>query len=203
MQPDNQQLSSDYLNQIAAPAPVKKLNPLFLWGLIGGLLVLAIVAVVAIGAMSGTGTSSSSLTAVASKLENLKKVSESAQKNIQSGELRSLNSSLTLVLTNANRDMAEPLKAKDIKLKDEKKKESVVRITKEFEELDTRLEDARLNAVYDRTYAREMTFALKTLHSDMSVLYKNTRSNSLKEVLDTTDTNIAPLLDEFESFNTL
>ena len=76
-----------------------------------------------------------------------------------------------------------------------------MKITKEFEALDGRLEDARLNAVYDRTYAREMTFALKTLHSDMSILYKSTRSKPLKEVLNTTDTNIEPLLDEFQSFN--
>ena len=201
MQPDNQQLSSDYLNQIAAPAPVKKMNPLFMWGLIGGLLALAIVVVVAVSSGAGGGTSTSSLTAVASKLENLKKTSEEAQKNIQSGELRSVNGSLTLVLANANRDMAEPLAAKDIKLKDEKKQASVVKITKEFEALDERLNDARLNAVYDRTYAREMTFALKTLNSDMSILYKSTRSDSLKDVLNTSDTNLAPLLSEFESFN--
>lgn len=203
MQPDNQQLSTDYLNQIAAPTQVKTMNPMFLWGLIGGLLILVIIVVVAVSSNAGSSTSSSSLTAVATTLDKLKTISEDAQSNLQNGELRSVNGNLTLHLTNANRDMAEPLKAKEINLKDETKNKSVARIAKEFEEMEARLEDARLNAVYDRTYAREMTYALKTLRSDMLVLYNSSRSKSLKDVLSTTDKNIEPLLAEFNTFNAL
>lgn len=200
MQPDNPQFSSDYLNQIAAPAPVKTLNPLVLWGLIGGLLVLAILVIVFVSSAANGGGSTSSLTGVGAKIDNLKTVSEAAQKNIQSGELRSLNGNLTLALTNADRDLADPLKANHIKLTD-KKDSTVSKVTSDFDALNGRLEDARLNAVYDRTYAREMTYALKTLHSDMSVLYKSTSSNKLKTILNTTDTNLSPLVDSFASFN--
>jgi hypothetical protein len=200
MQPDNQQFSSDYLNQIATPAPVKTVNPLALWGLIGGLLVLVIVVVVFVSSAAGGGTSTSSLTSVGAKIDNLKTVSESAQKNIQSGELRSLNGNLTLILTNADRDMAEPLAAKKIKLTD-KKNSAVAKVTSDFDALNSRLEDARLNAVYDRTYAREITYALKTLHSDMSILYKSSSNTKLKTVLNTTDDNLKPLVEGFSSFN--
>jgi len=199
MQPDNSQFSSDYLNQIATPAPVKTMNPMVLWGLIGGLLVLVILVVVFVSSAAGGG-STSSLAGVAAKINNLKTVSEAAQKNIQSGELRSLNGNLTLVLTNADRDLAEPLKAKKIKLTD-KKSSAVAKVTSEFEALGTRLEDARLNAVYDRTYAREMTYALKTLHNDMGQLYKSSGSTDLKNILNTTDTNLEPLVDSFSRFN--
>jgi hypothetical protein len=67
--------------------------------------------------------------------------------------------------------------------------------------LTSRLEDARLNAVYDRTYAREIAFYLKSLHTDMSKLYASTSSGSLKDVLKTTDTNLSPITEEFSNFN--
>lgn len=203
MQPNdpNQQpqFSSDYLNQIAAPAQVKTLNPFILWGLIGGALLLAVIVVLAVTS-ANSGPSSSSLASVAAKLDNLKTVSEDAQDNIQSSELRTLNSSLTLSLTNTNRDLAKPLKAQDISLKD-KKDTTITAVAKDFESLSKRLEDARLNAVFDRTYAREMTYALKTLHGDMVALYKKSRSTELKTTLDTADSNLKPLLEGFESFN--
>ncbi len=175
------------------------MNPMVLWGLIGGLLVLVILVVVFVSSAAGGG-SMSSLAGVAAKINNLKTVSEAAQKNIQSGELRSLNGNLTLVLTNADRDLAEPLKAKKIKLTD-KKNNVIAKVTSDFEALGTRLEDARLNAVYDRTYAREMTYALKTLHNDMGQLYKSSSSSELKNILNTTDTNLEPLVDSFSRFN--
>ncbi len=208
MQPNNpyqqpgqqpQQFSGDYLNQIAAPAPVKTINPVFLWGLIGGLLLLAVVVLIGVSSAS-SGPSASSLTAVGAKLANLQTVSEGARKNIQSSELRTLNSSLYLSLTNTNRDLAEQLKKQDIKLTD-KKNASVTASAKETEELQGRLEDARLNAVYDRTYAREMLYQLRTLHSDMGILYKKSRNNDLKEILNTADNNFNPVIEGLASFN--
>lgn len=193
------QIPSDYLDQIAAPQQVKTLNPIILWGLIGGVLLLAIVVVM--GVLSGgKGDTSSSLTGVAARFSNLQSVAEDAQENLQSSELRTLNSSLALSLTNSNRDLTEPLKAQDINLKD-KKDRTVTASTAEFETLNTRLEDARLNAVFDRTYAREMTYQLKTLRSDMAVLYKKTKSKSLRTALLAADTNLKPLVEGFEASN--
>lgn len=193
------QVPHDYLNQIAAPAPVKTMNPFLLWGLIGGLLALAVIVLIAVSSAS-SGPSASSLTAVAAKLSNLSVVSKNAQKNIQSSELRTLNSNLTLSLTNTNRDLAGPLTAKGIDLKD-KKDESVVTAAKESEALSKRLENARLNAVYDRTYAREMLYSLRTLRSDMTVLYKQSRDKGLKATLSTTDDNLAPVIEGLSNFN--
>lgn len=198
-QPQPQQFSNDYLDQIAAPAPVKTMNPFFLWGLIGGLLVLAVVVVMGISSL-GSGPSASSLTSVGAKLANLQTVSDDAKKNIQSSELRTLNSNLFLSLTNTNRDLAEPLKQQNIKLTD-KKNSSVAASTKELEELQNRLEDARLNAVYDRTYAREMLFELRTLRSDMEVLYNKSRSDELKSVLNTAANDFDPAIERLSSFN--
>lgn len=193
------QYASDYLDQIAAPAQVKTLNPMVLWGLIGGLLVLAIVVVLGVTSAS-SGPSPSSLASIAANFDNLKNLSEDAQDNVQSSELRTINSSLTLSLTNTNRDLVTPLAKQDIKLKD-KKNATVISVAKEYEELSARLEDARLNGVYDRTYAREMTYVIKTLRSDMAVLYKKSRSSDLKTALETADKNLKPIVEGFSGFN--
>lgn len=204
MQPDNQyqpqpQYPSDYLDSIAAQPQVKTMNPMILWGLIGGLLLLVIIVFIAISS-AGNNTSSSSLTGVAIQMQNLKTVTESSQKNIKSSELRTVNSSLTLALTNSNRDLAGPIAASDIKLKDKKNK-TIAASAASTAELQQRLEDARLNAIFDRTYARELTFALKTLRSDMAVLYKSSRSSELKTALETADSNLKPIEQTFEAFN--
>lgn len=197
--PQPSQFPSDYLNQIAAPAQVKTLNPMILWGLIAGVLILAIIVVTTVTS-SGGGPSPSSLSAIATKFDALKVVSDDAEKKIQSSELRVINSSLNLSLTNANRDLQEPLKLQEISLKD-KKNTSISAVRTEFEELDGRLEDARLNGIYDRTYAREIGYQLTTLRSDMVVLYKKTRSTSLKSALESADANLKPLAEDFSSFN--
>ena len=172
---------------------------MILWGLIAGVLILAIIVVTAVTS-SGGGPSPSSLSAIATKFDALKVVSDDAEKKIQSSELRVINSSLNLSLTNANRDLQEPLKLQEISLKD-KKNTSISAVRTEFEELDGRLEDARLNGIYDRTYAREIGYQLTTLRSDMVVLYKKTRSTSLKSALESADANLKPLAEDFSSFN--
>lgn len=204
MQPNNSQspqpLSVDYLDSIASAQPVKTVNPFMLWGLIGGLLIFIFAVVMAVSSTS-SGTPSASLASVGATLVDLQKVSENAQDNIQSTKLQSLNSSLTLTLTNTNRDMAEILKAQKINLKNTKENKNLLIVKKDFEALEQRLEDARLNAVYDRTYAREITYSLKTLHANMGQLYKATRSKSLKAVLDKTDSSLNLLLAGYEDFN--
>lgn len=175
------------------------MNPLLLWGMIAGLLIVAVA--IFIGASSASsGPSASSLTAVAAKLANLQTVSDEARKNVQSSELRTLNSTLFLSLTNTNRDLAEQLKKQDIKLTD-KKDEAVALSAAELEELKGRLEDARLNAIYDRTYAREMLYELRTLRSDMEVLYKKSRSKDVKDILNTADNNLSPITESLSTFN--
>lgn len=193
------QVPSDYLDQIAAPSSVKTVNPLILWGLIGGLLIAVVAVVLGVSSMN-SGPSASSLTSVAARLSNLKAVTDDAQGKIQNSDLRTLNSSLTLSLANTNRDLTEPLKAQEINLKN-KKNETVIATTKDLEELRGRLEDARLNAVYDRTYAREVLYELRTLRSDMEVLYKKTRSDELKSILSTADSNFLPVVEGLSNFN--
>ena len=203
MQPNNQQLppvhDPSYLDTIAVKPHAKTMNPFILWGLIGGGLLLAVLAILAI-ASAGGPSNKEKLTTFAARMSSLQAISEDVQEDIQSSELRTLNSNLTLVLANANRDLAPLLSDQKISLK-EKKNEQVKAVAADTTELTDRLEDARLNAVFDRTYAREIKYYLTSLRSEMRELYGASKSTSLKEVLASTDKNIKPLRGDFSSFN--
>ena len=188
----------EYLNSIASQPQVKTINPFVLWGLIAAALIAVIIIVIT--AASGGNNPTKQLTQVGASTANLKLLTEAANNDIQSSELRSINSSLTLTLTNTNRDLAEHLKKQKINIKNTKKNKTVAVVTANFDSVNQRLEDARLNGLYDRTYVREMTYLLKTLHADMEELYNSSKSKSLKTTLETNDNNLAPLLESLEAF---
>ena len=118
---------------------------------------------------------------------------------MQSSELRSINSNLSITLANTNRDLAEPLAAKKISLENIKKNKTVAEVALEYSEIQERLEDARLNGLYDRTYTREIIYQLKTLNSYMGQLYESTNSEDLKTILNSNNENLTVLLEELET----
>jgi hypothetical protein len=193
MEPNNPQYSIDYLNSISSTPAPKTIKPLYLWVLIVGVIVLVAVVVMLV-LSSGNGTKDNLMT-FAARLSMLETVSTDAKDNIQSSDLRTTNSSLTLILTNANRDVL-PLSGKI-----NKKSSAAKTVAAETTMLTTALENARLNAVYDRTYAREMSYQLKDIRTQMSILYKNTNKTALKTYLEKTDESIKPIQESLASFN--
>ncbi len=197
MQPNNQPFAPNYLDTIAAAPQQQKLNPFMLWGLIVAVLVVLVIVVSLV--LSSGSTSTDKLTTLGVKLATLEEVTTKAQPNLKTSELRTVNSSLTLTLTNANRDIEPSLTAAKIQLKSTKDKK-IIALNKETDELTERLEDARLNGVYDSTYAREMVFYLKTTRAEISTLYSSTKSASLKTTLENIDKNLEPILDSFVAY---
>lgn len=187
----------DYLNSITPQTKTKTLNPLVLWGLIAAALITTLLVIV--GLASSGNSPKKQLTVVGASAGNLKTLVETSNSKIQSSELRSINSSLIIVLTNTNRDLAEPLKKQEINLKNTKKDKTVASVAAGYQKVNERLEDARLNGVHDRTYVREVSYLLKTLHSDMEELYHASKSKDLKVILETNDNNLAPLLESLEA----
>ena len=198
MQPEQPQYPTNYLDTIAAQPQAKTMNPMMLWLLIGGVLAFAVVVLMFV--FSAGGGATERITRFGARMSSLQTVTSESQEQIKSGELRSLNSSLTLVLTNANRDLKEPLASLDIEI-DNEKQSAVALVADETEELNGRLEDARLNAIFDRTYVREMSFYIKSLRTEIRGIYGSTKNDDLKDVLQTTENNLAPLLTGFENFN--
>lgn len=197
MQPDQNQYPIDYLNQIAAQPQKPTMNSKLVFVLIGAVVLLIIIAVFALSNSGGSGPTQKMQT-LAARMQTLQKITSDAQKNIKNGELRSTNSNLTLFLTNANRDIAEPLKKNGV---DSKKIDKKVTTQENGEALTKKLEDARLNAVFDRTYSREMTYQLETVVVLMKDIYESSKSKSLKDFLVTTDKGLEPLKKQMSAFN--
>lgn len=194
-----EQYPVDYLNQISSQSQKPGLggNKFFL--LLGGALVgVVIIAVVLLTLSSAGGGPKEKMQTLAARLITLQTITSDAQKIIKSGQLRTTNSNLTIFLANTNRDIVEPLAGVGI---DVSKLDEKIVAQESGEELIANLEDARLNAVYDRTYAREMSYQLDTVSALIRDIYNSTNNASFKTFLENTDANLQPLREQFSEFN--
>lgn len=195
--PNQTPYSIDYLNQIAPPTKQPGVgNKLFFLLIGGGLLVAIIIGVVAFS--SGGNGPTKKMQTLAARLATLHTISDKEQKNIKSSQLRSTNSNFTLFLANANRDITGPLSKNGV---DVAKLDKTITASETGAELQKSLDDARLNAIYDRIYAREMGYQLDTVAALMKELYTGTNSKALKDFLVATDANLQPIKKQFYEFN--
>jgi len=196
-----QQSPLDYLNQIA-PQQVQK-KPVFkgMRGIIAiGLILVVLVSILAIVVNSLTSGQSAPAQELAARLISTKAIADEAQTDLKSSELRGVNSNLRLFFTNTNRDIAVPLMAVNVDFT-EQDKTVTANETARSALTSERLEDARLNAIYDRTYAREMAFELATMMTLIQQVYNQTNSASLKEYLNETFENLKPTQQAFAEYN--
>lgn len=199
MNPPNGQSSYDYLNQIAPQAPKK---PLFTWNL-RAILLAAIAFLVVVIIIANVGSALSSGTKepwqrFSAKLTETTKVVDSSSGKIKNSQLRSLNSDLKLYLTNTQRDLATPLGQLGINAA--KLPESILAEESTAEML-TRLENGRLNAKYDSTYAREMSYQLATTLALLSQLYKSNVGPQTKTYLKSAYDNLVPTYKAISEFS--
>lgn len=191
------QYSIDYLNQIAPPPPKSTMsNKLFFGVVIGGLLLTAIVGFLLLSTASPSN--SARMLELATKLQMLQEISTKAGDSITSNQLQSINGNLATQLTNATQAMAAPMAASNVDVKKINKKATD---TAGGEALANKLEDARLNAVYDRTYAREMTYQLSSIFGLMRQINSQTKKADTKKFLEETSNNLGPVGDQLENFS--
>lgn len=202
MQPNQVQPgpSIDYLNQIAPQAPQKRgLRGLskFQLTILGGAALVIIILIASIIAATGGG-SGSSTEKLAARLASTETIVTGAQAKLKSSELRTLNGNLKTYLIDANRDIVAPLTAVGI---DIKQLDPTVTKAEAGTDVTLRLEDARLNAIYDRTYAREMSYRLDTIVSLMQKIRASSSNATMKSFLDKAITNLQPTQKEFSAYN--
>lgn len=188
MQPDQYSYPIDYLNQIAPEQPKKRPSKfkLIFIGLGVAVVIVVVLSIIA-GLNSGRVGPAREL---AIRLKATETIVKDAQKNIVSSNLRSYNSNLQIFLVNTNRDIAAPLATNNIDVS----KISEAEITKiQGDALQKSLENARLNATFDRTYVREITYQLSTIYTLMKQVYTSTNSKSLKQFLETSSASLAPI----------
>ena len=201
MYPNNPQPTNptpvDYLNQIAPQAP-KKQNifmgkPILAAGIIA--IVLLLIVIIIGGILSGVIKDTDRL---AARLSSTSSTADSSTANIKSSQLRAINSNLKLYLTNTIRDITPILTKEGVNIKSLGKQ---VTNAESNTDLLATLEDARLNGIYDRTYAREMAYQLDTILTLMLQINNNTGNKDLKSFLTDARTNLEPIQKQFSDFN--
>lgn len=188
----------DYLNQISAPPPRARLpNPIVLFSIIGvGLLAIVGFALL----IFNTGPNDVDKAAALNiRLKTLQQLASSAQPNLRDNSLRSTNAAFSLYLSNTLRDINAPITAMGAGSESAAKSINTTEVPY-TEEIKTEFEEAKLNVMFDRTYAREMAYQIGVLRNMMSGVYKTTTSVSLKQALETSDASFEQSLKSFESF---
>lgn len=197
-----QPLPPNYLDQIAPQAQRHSfmMNKPRLYVFIGIIaVVLVIILSVTVGAISNA--QKQPWERLSARLTATSAVANSSSSKIKNSQLRSTNSNVAISLTNTQRDITAPLTK--LGLKADKISPSIVKEESSAAML-ARLEDARLNAKYDSTYAREMGYQLSNLLTLLKQMYANSTSSSNKAFLEAAYNNFSPLqksLAEFSASN--
>lgn len=199
MNPQNGQTPLDYLNQIAPQAPKRAPFALnFRTILLGAAAVLVLIIIIAVIAGAISNSSKEPWQRLSARLAATSEIVDNSSGLIKNSQLRSLNSDLKLYITNTNRDLAAPLDALDI---DPAKLPASILTLENNDKMTTRLEDGRLNAKYDSTYAREMSYQLATLLALINQLRSSGVSTKTKAMLDGAYNNLRPTYETIFNFS--
>ena len=185
----------DYLNEIAPkPQPVQ-MNRFAVFGLIGGVLLLAFAIVMMMINSQPNYTKQAQSTLA--RIETLQAATKEQQSRLTENELSSMNTTLTTSLGSMGTELKSSLKDAKIKTElvgDAKKTEKAY-----SDKLSKTLEDAYLTGALDRVYAREMSYQLSILKSYLQKL--KTASGNRKAIADYVATNSKTLDAATKSFS--
>lgn len=193
---NNQQNPADFLEQIA-PKPTQKNWIMSKKPLLIGLIVMVVLLIFVLffGLMN---SNTQTTTRLAARLKDTSAIANSATTKIKSTELRALNSNLKQRLINEMRDIGPFLAKEGVKID---KIDKSITASETSTKIMSILEDARLNATYDRVYAREMAYKLNTIITLMNKIGKASNSKSLKAFLTASVDNLTPIQKELADFN--
>ena len=189
----------DYLDQIAPPPPQQK----FLSGVfgkavvaLGVIFVLAVSLIIALGGAKRTAD----LEQTATRLDNLQLVAKSTQKNLKSGKLLANNSNYQIWIANASTDAYKLLAQAEVKKTDMDKK-MIAAEKAAGKDLTAKFEDAKLNAILDRVYAREMAYQTKLLITTYNKMGKTSEAKAIRDYAKQASANLAPIQKSFADFD--
>ena len=185
----------DYLNEIAPKQQPVQVNRFAVFGLIGGVLLLAFAIVMMMVNSQPNYTKQAQSTLA--RIETLQAATKEQQSRLTENELSSMNTTLTTSLGSMGTELKSSLKDAKIKTElvgDAKKTEKAY-----SDKLSKTLEDAYLTGSLDRVYAREMSYQLSILKSYLQKL--KTASGNRKAIADYVATNSKTLDAATKSFS--
>ncbi len=200
----------DYLNQISGannPQPQKQsigglFSKKFLY-IIGGLLILAILLII-LGSIIGKSSNKDKdlMDRINLRITNLGTITQEYGRTTKSSSLRSVNASLYSVLNNTSATFTPVYNEKYIT-----EGENVISPTIQQEEdehatsLRNSLNNAKINGLLDRTYAREITLEISLLLSLESEAIERTKYQEIKDVLNDSYTNLNNVYTKFYAYS--
>ncbi|MCA9341619.1 hypothetical protein KC952_03750 [Candidatus Saccharibacteria bacterium] len=197
----DQGLDASYLDQIAAPAQQKIMNPFILWGLIGGALLIVIIFIMVLFS-SGQPSSAQRMNNFLFRVDALNSLVKDSQKTIRNPKLHTANGSLSSILTSIQTETTKFLNKsgssdKKVRLKPPKGSP----ILAEYIQINKKIDEARLNAIFDRVYAREVAYQIAKLRTEMVPIYKDTSSKKIREFLENSDKDLKALSEDIKKIN--
>lgn len=165
--------SQEFIRQINNAPEKQPINTKFL--IIGGVLLVALIAIVLL-IMSAGASKPISVTKVLARTRSVEKITKDYHKLIDDTTLRSLNSSLTITLTNFNRDGETYYKATATKeqLKQEAKSRDA-----DLSEVTKALDTAELNNRFDRHYVIQMSYQIDLIIAEQEKLLARSENKDL------------------------
>ena len=135
---------------------------------------------------------------LAAKLNSISDTISQTSDNIKSTSLKATNSTLEINIANEIRDL-EPIIA-NYGIKISKLSSSATKKESNADLLDL-LEDARLNAIFDRTYAREMAYQLELLINLLDDIKDSNKDSDMQTFISSALTNLEPIQQSFADFS--
>lgn len=194
-QDQNNPLPVNYLDQISPQnnQPVGLFSKPILIAL--GVLIVSILLV---GFMLLGSAPKDTFEKLAARLTFTSETVEYATGYIKDSNLRAANTNLTLYLENNMRDIEEVLTLNNKSLS---KLDKNILAEESDSTVQERLEDARLNGIFDRVYAREMAYQLELILSLARQMSKSATKETITDYMSDTITNLEPIQQEFSDFN--
>jgi hypothetical protein len=189
----------DYLDQIAPKSKASFGFSRKQIAIIGGVVIVGFIGFAIIALTQGGKPNISVLSQqLVARNAATTPVSKEAQQNIKSRELSAINSSLTIQLTNADTGLVNAFTKAGVNVT---KISETVTAAESNATIKGKLEEARLNSVFDRVYSREMSYQLATILLQLKTIYETTGNAELKTYLETTYNNLDPLQKQLDAFS--
>lgn len=173
----------DYLNQIAQPVPVKKASPMFIFGIIGAVLLIAGLAMFMLIKSTAPPDVGTQLYGLQARLETLTSVMSNTGSRLTQSNLSSINSGLGATMKSMQADLKAYMDGRG--LKDKKSADAAQKSEASYAaKLSQTLDDAYLTGTLDRSYSSEMTYQLTILKSKLQKVKATAKSKAFNELYD-------------------
>lgn len=197
----------EYLNQISQetrPTSTKKSNPLSLVIkiAIGGIVAFLFIMCVGIVLNAGKSSPTDLAKQLYVRTANLNTTLTTYNKSLKSSQLRAIGTSLNGVLTGASASLSNYLLPEGGEKGDLNPPEKLLVVeTATDEELNTSLNNAKLNGILDRVYANQIQLQVSLLIAFISQLEPRTKDEALLEIIAQYQSNLYVIEQSLENYS--